>query len=85
MNNPIKVEIPAEVAKAIEAHLKQHPGSAWLGKLSRETFTGQNFATSGRLFLELGAVPDSALPKLRDVVAEARAERQKIPRGSSRA
>jgi hypothetical protein len=48
------------------APLMRH-GWTLLGKLDRKPFDGSNVETSGRLRLELGSVPTSALPALRAI------------------
>jgi hypothetical protein len=61
---------PAQAAQ-IEPHLR--PGWTMLGKVEREPFSGTNAETCGRLVLELGSVPASALPRLRDAIRAATA------------
>ena len=56
---------------AIEPHLRH--GWTMLAKVEREMFTGTNTATAGQLRIEIGAVPTSALPALRDAIVKATA------------
>lgn len=44
-----------------------------------EPFTGTNASTSGQLRLELGAVPTSSLPALRDAIVKAPAPKAPGP------
>ena len=61
-------------------------GFALLGKIEREPFDGSNAATSGTLRLELGAVPEAALPALREAIrtATAPARKRKVRRTKER-
>lgn len=60
-----------EQQAAIAPHIRH--GWTLIGKVEREMFTGTNAATSGRLTLELGNVPTSALPALRAAIVKATA------------
>lgn len=51
------------------------PGLVVIGKVMREPFDGTNAATSGRLTIELGPVPEVALPKLREAIRRAQEPR----------
>jgi hypothetical protein len=46
-------------------------GRALLGRVTRERFDGSNPETAGRLIIELGTVPELALPALRDAITKA--------------
>lgn len=60
-----------EQAAQIEPHMR--PGSALLGRVMREPFTGSNAATCGTLTMELGSVPEASLPALREAIRKAMA------------
>ncbi len=64
-----RIVITAEQAAVIEPLLR--PGFAVLGRVMREPFDGTNSGTSGRLVIELGTVPEKALPKLREAIRKA--------------
>ena len=49
-------------AAQLTPHMR--PGTALIGRVHREPFDGGNAATCGTLTMELGTVPESALPKL---------------------
>ena len=62
----MRLQLTAEQAAAIAPHMR--PGFALLGRVTREPFTGSNAATSGSLIIELGCVPETALPALRQAI-----------------
>ena len=67
----MRLELTPQQAAQIESHMR--PGTALLGRVMREPFTGSNAATCGTLLLELGPVPESSLPALRDAIRTATA------------
>ena len=69
----MRLELTPEQAAQIEPHMRT--GTALLGRVMREPFTGSNAATCGALLLELGPVPESSLPALRDAIRAAATER----------
>ena len=70
----MKLTLTADQASQIEPHLR--PGWTLLGKIGREQFTGTNPQTSGALVLELGRVPEAALPALREAIRKATGQAQ---------
>ena len=66
-----EIVLTSEQAAVIERLLS--PGLVVLGRVMREPFDGTNATTSGRLTLELGTVPESSLPALRDAIRTATA------------
>jgi hypothetical protein len=65
----LKLTLTAEQSAALAPQLIS--GRALLGRVTREVFTGTNAETAGRLIIELGAVPETALPALREAIAKA--------------
>ncbi len=57
--------------QAIEVLPLIRNGSALFGRVIRERFDGENAETSGRLMLELGTIPESAIPALREAIRKA--------------
>jgi hypothetical protein len=78
-NNVTEAKVTADQAAQIEPHLRH--GWTLLGKIEREGFNGTNGETCGRLVIELGSVPTSALPRLREAIrnATAPAPKRKLP------
>lgn len=62
----MKLVLTPDQCAPIEPHLKL--GRALLGRVLREPYDGTNVATSGRLTLELGSVPEASLPALRAAI-----------------
>lgn len=79
MTEPFRLNLPDDVVAIIEAHFRANPGHCFIAKITREAFTGENFATSGRPGVEFAAVPLSCLPELREVVVRARAPKPEEP------
>jgi hypothetical protein len=75
----LKLPLSAEQCQQVEPHLRV--GFALLGRITREAFDPAvgNSATSGRLILEAGFVPESSLPALRLAIQRANA-----PKGRAR-
>ena len=67
----MRLILTAEQQAAIAPHIRH--GWTLIGKVEREMFTGTNASASGQLRIELGAVPTSSLPALRDAVVKAKA------------
>lgn len=65
----MRLQLTADQAAQIAPHLR--PGIVMIGRVMREPFTGDNAATSGRLTLELGSVPEASLPALREAIRTA--------------
>jgi hypothetical protein len=59
------------------------PGRALLGRVTCERFDGSNPETAGRLIIELGAVPEMALPALRDAITKANKPKGKRKKAAS--
>jgi hypothetical protein len=78
----MRLILTPEQAAQIEPHLRH--GRTLLGKVEREPFDGSNAATCGQLRIELGSVPTSALPALRDAIRTATTTPQK-PRRRAKA
>ena len=74
----MRLELTPEQVAQIEPHMRT--GTALLGRVMREPFTGSNAATCGALLLELGPVPESSLPALRDAIRTATASAPKRTR-----
>jgi hypothetical protein len=67
----LKLTLTPEQAALLTPQLL--PGRALLGRVTREAFMGTNAETAGRLIIELGAVPETALPALRAAIVKANA------------
>ena len=67
----MRLVLTPEQQAAIAPHIRH--GWTLIGKLEREMFTGTNASASGKLWIELGSVPTSALPALREAIRTARA------------
>lgn len=67
----MKLILTSEQQAAIEPHIRH--GWTLIGKVEREMFTGSNAGTAGQLRLELGVVPNIALPSLREALTKATA------------
>jgi hypothetical protein len=65
----VRLTLTAEQAAQIEPIMRHD--FALLGRIQRETFNGGNAETSGALIFEFGAVPEIALPALRDAIKSA--------------
>jgi hypothetical protein len=67
----MRLILTAEQSTQVEPLIRH--GFTLIGKLDREMFDGTNAPTSGTLTLELGSVPTSALPALREAITKATA------------
>jgi len=67
----MKLILTSEQQAAIEPHIRH--GWTLIGKVEREMFTGTNASASRKLWIELGSVPTSALPALREAITKATA------------
>ncbi len=56
------------------------PNLTLIGRVMREQFDGTNATTCGRLVLEVGTVPTSTLPALREAIRKAKKPAAKRPR-----
>ena len=72
--------LTAEQSAALTPSLRA--GTALLGRVMREPFNGENPGTCGRLIIELGTVPESSLPRLREAICtpQATSEDCRAPR-----
>ena len=70
--------LTTEQSAQIEPHMRH--GWTLLAKVEREMFDGTNTATAGQLRLEVGAVPTSSLPALREAIRTATAPAPKPKR-----
>jgi len=76
----MKLQLTAEQAAEIEPHMRI--GFALLGRVTRRQFDGTNSDTCGALMIEIGPVPESSLPSLRDAIrAAAKPARRRTRRG----
>ncbi len=67
----MRLQLTPDQAAEIIPHLRT--GFALLGRIIREPYTGGNAETCGTLQIELGSVPESSLPALRDAIRTATA------------
>lgn len=74
----MRLALTAAQAAQLAPHLR--PGTALLGRVSREPFNGTNGDTSGALTLELGTVPEASLPALREAIRMATGPAPKVKR-----
>jgi hypothetical protein len=64
--------LPLSPEQAQIAESLAQPGFVLIGRIIREPYNGANVETSGRWSVELGAVPEAALPALRDAISRAK-------------
>lgn len=84
----MRLQLTLTMEQATQLAPMIQPGRALIGRISREWFDGSNAATGGRLTLEVGSVPESSLPALREAIQRANApvhKRTRAKRGTGAA
>lgn len=67
----MRAELVLTLEQTAAIALLMRPGRVVLGRVMREPFNGTNATTCGRFTLELGTVPEVALPALREAIRTA--------------
>lgn len=72
MKLPLTIPLDAQTMATVQEAMK--PGVALIGRVGRVWATGDpaSDALAGNLFIELGAVPEAAIPAMRKAIEDAR-------------